>query len=386
MPPPPRTADHDVWYAIPSASVERCRAHLPAWRERGYKVAVFQGRERGDIPADITVWSETYHGWPHAVNTLCASIVPASAAIVVTGGDDMLPDPHRGAQTLAREFLERFPDGFGVMQPQGDAYMGSRFYCGSPWLGRGWIDRAYGGRGPMHASYRHNWADNELYWVARCLGVLWERPELTQYHNHFSRTEHAGLAPAYWTASARETDRQDVQLFLARAWQRFPGHEPLGGGPVFDAVRFEREYTHAAESHWVARYAPATRADGPAARVAAALDTCRRAGRQRVAVFGAGSHTLAAGAALARPPVPVVCIIDDQPALRGQTLWGYRIVSAGQAATMALDAVVLSSRTMEDELVVAAGPLAAAGAQVIRLYGPRCHAAPVGMAVALPVA
>ncbi len=363
---------HEVWFAIPSASVARCREHLPAWREQGYRVAVLQGRERGEIPADITVWSDTYNGWPDAVNFLCASVVPRRAAIVVTGGDDMLPDPHQSAEQVAGQFFERFPDGFGVMQPQGDALLGSRFFCGSPWLGRGWMDRAYGGRGPLPVGYRHNWADNELYWVARCLGRLWERPDLTQYHHHFSRGTQE--APEYWSASATNNDRHDVQLFLARAWQRFPDHQPLAvnsaATPAFDAARFEREYTGAAEAYWIDRYGSAMLTGGPAARLRDALESCHQRGKRRVALFGAGSHTRGAAAALMQPPVQVLAIIDENPGTQGTSLWNIPVMCPRTAAALRLDAVILSSRTMEDELVRSCGPLTANGAEIVRLYGP----------------
>ncbi len=152
----------EVWLALPSASVEMSRKNLPAWRAMGYKVAVYQGRERGEIPADVCVYSDEYHGWSDAVNRLCLSIVPKSADIVVAAGDDMLPDPHVDAGTIGRQFLERYPDLFGVMQPHGDPYLGARLYCGSPWMGRAYFENMYGGRGPTWPQYRHNWTDNEI--------------------------------------------------------------------------------------------------------------------------------------------------------------------------------------------------------------------------------
>jgi hypothetical protein len=120
----------EVWYAIPSANPGLCRAHLPAWRERGYRVAVLQNGRREDVPADLCVWSERYPGWAASVNALRRRPELAGADIVVTGGDDMLPDPDRDADALAAEFFARFPDGFGVMQPVGDPFMHAHEYCG----------------------------------------------------------------------------------------------------------------------------------------------------------------------------------------------------------------------------------------------------------------
>jgi len=361
----------EVWFAIPSASVQRCRARLPAWRERGYRVAVLQNRERGEIPADIVRWSDAYPGWSASINILCREVVPPSADIVVSGGDDMLPDPNHSAQELAEQFFDRFPDGFGVMQPHGDTFMNARRYCGSPWLGRGWIARAYGGRGPMPPEYRHNWADNELYWVARCLGSLWSRPDLSQPHEHHTRL--GETAPAWWRAEVEANDRRDLQTFLARCWQRFPGCEPLGGGRTFDAAEFERAYDGSAEAVWAARYGLDAAGGEAARRLRAAMESLASRGLRRVAVYGAGSHTRACAGVLMRPPVDVVCIIDDAPAMRGERLWNYPVVPLDAVRGRGgdgpgVDAVIISSAALEPELHERAGPLEAAGVEVVRLY------------------
>lgn len=358
----------EVWFAIPSANVGLCRKNLPAWRDMGYRTAVYQGRERGDVPADIVVWSDTYNGWADAVNTLCLSIVPATTPIVVTGGDDMLPDPTKRAGEIGEEFLEHFKGSFGVMQPHGDEFLSARSYCGSPWIGREWFTSMYGGRGAMWPGYRHNWADNEIFWLARCFDALWERPDLSHFHDHFSR--HGGEMPEYWKENSERRDRADLQLFIARSWQRFPGHEPIGprAGARFDAARFEREYRGFAEICWITKYGLGSLAASGERRLRAALDRCAAAGRTTVALYGAGTHTRAIGSSLMEPPVRIRCIIDDNAELHGRSLWGFPIVSVAQALTMNLDAVVLSSNSMEDKLRAAAQPLARAGVEIISLY------------------
>lgn len=357
----------EVWFAIPSANPEKCRRTLPKWREKGYKVAILQNHTRGDVPADLVVWSDTYPGWPESINILHREIVPKDAPIIVSGGDDMLPDPDHTAEELAEQFLERFPDGFGVMQPHGDTFMQARQYCGSPWLGRGFCRRMYRGSGPMFGGYRHNWADNELFWVAKGLGVLWERPDLSHFHEHFTRTGEA--PPDYWTKAVATSDRADVQLFVARSWQHFPGHEPVGGAPVYDPGVFQRESRGLAEMYWLTRYGFAAGKGSPQERLHAALESCAARGLRRVAIYGGGTHTRAAAMCLMRPPVEIVAIIDDGPALRGSRMWNYPVVTGAEASALALDAVVLSSNSMEDELARAAEPLARAGVEVVRLYG-----------------
>ncbi len=374
--------DYLVWYAIPSASPERCRRTLPAWRERGYRVAVLQNVERADIPADLTVWSDTYPGWAQSINLLTREIVPASADIVVSGGCDMLPEPHHSAQDLARQFFERFPDGFGVMQPHGDAYRNAQHYCGSPFLGRAWIDRMYGGTGPMHGGYRHNWGDLELYWVARCLGALWSRPDLSHFHDHPHR-EHTAATPTWWLNNVERHDRADVELYLQRAAAHFPGHTPSGSARAFDATPLAADTARLAERHHATLYGT-REASIAEARMAGALRDLIAQGRVPIGIFGAGAHTRRAGAAIASAGPAVACIIDDNPALTCTRAHDLPVVSSAQAAALGLAAVVLSSDAHEDRLWERAAPLRALGIRVVRLYAtapaPTGHTAPTSHA------
>jgi hypothetical protein len=221
----------------------------------------------------------------------------------------------------------------------------------------------YGGTGPMWPGYRHNWADNELYWVAKCLGRLWERPDLSQHHAHFSRD---GKPPEdYWTRNVSSADRADVQTFIARSWQNFPGHQPRDLNLRFDHELFQREYTRAPETYWISRYGAT---DDAATRISNALKTCAAQGCTRVAIYGAGTHTRSAAAALMDAPVHIDCIIDDSPLHAGRSLWNFPILTLAQAQSRNLDAVILSSKTMEAELAKAAHPLTTQGTKLIHLY------------------
>ncbi|MAY75473.1 MAG: hypothetical protein CMJ31_12320 [Phycisphaerae bacterium] len=356
----------EVWFAIPSASVERCRERLPAWRDMGYRIAVLQNVERGEIPADLVVWSDTYPGWAESINILCRDIVPASADIVVSGGDDMLPDPDRSAQQLAAEYFERFPDGFGVMQPAGDQFMWAQNYCGSPWFGRRFFETMYGGAGPMHGGYRHNWADYELYWVARCLGVLWMRTDATQYHAHFSREGEE--TPEWWKQNVGAADRADCELFLERKQAAFPGHAPRGLDVTFDIEDLLRNESGVAEWHLDRNHASAALTQPVATRVQEALDTLAARGARRVVIYGAGTHTLKAAQALASPPVDILAIADDDARRHGDKLWGYPIVALDDVERLRPDAIVLSSDSFEDKLWAKAAGYGSLGIDVIRLY------------------
>lgn len=355
----------EVWFAIPSANPEKCRQTLPAWRAMGYKIAVLQNHERGEIPADLCVWSDTYPGWPRSVNMLCKSIVPKGVSIVVSGGDDMLPDPHHSAHQLARQFLERFPDTFGVMQPHGDEYLAARRYCGSPFMGRAWFDTMYAGRGGMYDGYHHNYADNELYWVAKGMQVLWERPDLSHYHDHFTREGRA--APSYWT-SVRKNDLHDCLLYYARVHERFPAHEPVH-------AHASRAYAHPTDTEPMLVLANQrllrVAIDNPfASAIAQGLAEAAADGCETVAIYGIGFHTQVGCAALAEPPVRIACFIDDNAANQGRTLWNVPVVSREQAMHMRVDGIVLSANSVEDRLYDNCAPLLARGTRVYRLYAP----------------
>lgn len=356
----------EVWFAIPSANPELCRQTLPRWRDMGYKIAVLQNHRRGDIPADIVRWSDHYPGWAASINLLCREVVPASADIVVSGGDDMLPDPNFTAQELAEEFYDRFPDGFGVMQPHGDDWGKTQHYCGSPWLGRGWIECANGGRGPMNPEYHHNWADCELYWVAKCLGVLWSRPELTQRHEHFLRN--GAPKPAYWESVERNGAR-GLQTLLARKHAHFPGAMPAGRPFTFDSRPIDFDPHRFAERRAVHYLKVLIDETQGKPRMNEAIGALASAGVERIALYGAGAHTRALSGTLRDCPLEVACIVDDDPARQGGRLWGFPIVSPAEALRQfAFEAVLLSSDAHEAALWQKCKAFRERGVPTLRVY------------------
>lgn len=210
-----------VWYAIPSASTERAERCASAWREMGYRVAILID---GDTPeprgANLVMRVPTYEGYFASVNALSRRLVIEDGAeIVVTGGDDMFPDPHHRADEIARDFRRDFPDLCGVMQPTGDDMPGTDRICGSPWLGREWILRGYDGTGPFHGGYRQFYGDEELRIVATRHDRMLDRPDLVQRHEHWSR---GGTPTAYQKANDRHWPI-DQALFVERQAARFPG-------------------------------------------------------------------------------------------------------------------------------------------------------------------
>lgn len=219
----------EVWYAIPSASAANCARTLPEWRERGYKIALLQDADnRFEAEADVIVAPfERYRGYGASINHLIRAVVPKEAPIVVTGGDDMYPEMSRTAGEIAQEFLKRFPDTFGVMQPTGDAYASTREICGSPWIGRAFAERAYGGRGPYCEEYFQLFEDQELHDVASRLGVLWMRRDLMHFHHHWRRARGDDAAPpAYLEASLRR-ESESRAIYERRRAAGFPGSAAL---------------------------------------------------------------------------------------------------------------------------------------------------------------
>jgi len=215
----------NVWYAVCSINEKRCTQCFAAWKAMGYRTAVLLDKGK-PVPqnTDLHIEESVWPGYYQSFIKLCKTIGDA-ADIVVTGGDDITPDFKNRADKIGKEFFEHFPDGFGVMQPTGDDMPGRYEICPSPWIGSGWIRRAYGGKHPVWPEYFGFFGDEELKNVSEKLGVLWRRDDLIQYHDHWSRkdgpkkTDYQIKNDGYWKA--------DETLFHARKAEGFPGHEPL---------------------------------------------------------------------------------------------------------------------------------------------------------------
>lgn len=242
----------NVWVCVPSKRpAAEVTAWRDAWRAQGYKVALW--RDNGDdgnelIHAEICRHAP-YPGYALAVNHLVALALSFDKECdwIVTGGDDVLPDPNHSAEEIANQCADHFAivggtgkaRTFGVMQPTGDRWGDAtgpyiERVCGSPWMGREFCKRVNRGNGPLWPGYFHMGEDEELQAVAIKYGVLWQRPDLTHYHQHWGRPkpgevlgqrdrmpkflEHANSRP--------EWDRYKA-LFAERQAAGFPGSELL---------------------------------------------------------------------------------------------------------------------------------------------------------------
>jgi len=229
--------DFNIWAVFPSADPERARNAIERWYNLGYHVLAQTDKDFG-IRESAYIMVREYNGYWESINFIIAGILHERSALradfVVAIGDDMEPDPNFTAQEIAMQMYEHFGDDPGVMQPCGDpqgkdatGQPAAARICGSPWFNRAWIDRAYGGNGPCPPYYRQFYGDEEIKYVSEMLGCLWMRPDLTQYHLHWSwghsqRTEYQTENQKYW--------KQDQETFMGRKEKGFPGHELLPRG------------------------------------------------------------------------------------------------------------------------------------------------------------
>lgn len=282
--------------ARPPEEAEKC---LREWRELGYKIALFVDWNPPGQPLETRIskgdlmlrgggrfapqfdpktglplteqqtyppdWNE-YPGYALAVNSLIKEVLKRDpgAQWFIAAGDDTLPDPNHTPEEIARQCSRHFGEThqqfrmehvvsniplpkqpsvrmpwstFGVMQPTGDRFAGGSIdrIAGSPWIGREFAERMYGGNGPYWHEYRHMWVDEEIMCVAQKLGVFWQRPDLIHKHNHFMRESDAINSPAVRKpipphlveANSSQHWEHYGAIFRRRKAQNFPGHEPL---------------------------------------------------------------------------------------------------------------------------------------------------------------
>lgn len=238
---------------------------MAKWQDLGYKIMLWRDSDAdSDAFRGVAMLFGIYPGYARATNELIQFVMchDPRADWFVTGGDDVDPDPTKTADEIAFECDEHFRDHwnrvsrdqtlcihpltviakyqtFGVMQPTGDRW-GDRQgayidrVAGSPWIGREFARRAYRGNGPYWPEYTHMGVDEELQAVAAKLGVFWQRPDLTHYHDHWGRAVppatigHRSNMPAFLEApnTQAEWDRYK-SIFAARAAAGFPGSEVI---------------------------------------------------------------------------------------------------------------------------------------------------------------
>lgn len=214
-----------VWYCIPSANAPQCTETFARWQAAGYMTAVLID---GDAPepenADLIVRVEQYPGYGGSVNELCRRLPDVDW--IITGGDDTYPDETHSPDQIAQECDAHFKGTFGVMQPTGDPWLENciKNFCGSPWMGREFRRRANMGTGPYCAAYGHLYDDTELQNIAIRERCFWQRPDLAQIHNHWTKK---GIPRPEYLLKYESNVFNSKRLFETRRAAGFPGSEFL---------------------------------------------------------------------------------------------------------------------------------------------------------------
>jgi hypothetical protein len=172
-----------------------------------------------------------FPGYYRVINEVVDWAFKDGAHLVTCIGDDMGP-PKQGAEFHSTRFLSRFPSPVepGLMQCTGDR-QGSQIegrvaaerICGSPTFNRGWNDRAFQGHGPFgDYGFKSFYCDEMLYEVGRKLGVLYQEPELSIDHKHWSFLR---SKKEWWHEKAQKNWTYDKELFESLKANGFPGSE-----------------------------------------------------------------------------------------------------------------------------------------------------------------
>lgn len=192
---------------FPTANRARCARVGPTWNALGYNCITYTD---GDFVR--------YPGYFNGVNQIIREIWDDEWNVVICAADDLYPDP-RPAEEILEVYRTRFPDFDGVMQPCGDDLPGTAEICGSPWIGRKFIERAYDGFGPYFPGYRQFYGDEELQNVAQAKGKLWMCLSVTQRHEHWLR----GIPKTDYQLANERHWEHDKALFTSRKAAGFPG-------------------------------------------------------------------------------------------------------------------------------------------------------------------
>jgi hypothetical protein len=101
-----------------------------------------------------------------------------------------------------------------------------------------------------------------------------------------------------------------------------------------------------------------------------AVETLRVAGARRIALYGAGRDAGALVRVIDATPIPVACIVDDDPRRRGGALIGRDVVDAAEAIARGVDGVVVASNLHAEKIWAACDVFREHGVRVVCPSGP----------------
>jgi len=205
--------------AFPSLDYKRAKETATRWKNAGYLPLVIMNKEhvKKGIPAMVCA-VEGYEGYYRAMNWACQSLVEHERAdIVVCISDRMRPPQNKRSEEVGQQFASRFRNGQGIMVPLQGAESGDLKPCG-PWIGKRFIQKYYGGKGPYYERYFQFYGNRELFTVANRDGLLWLRDDLDQ-------EVIGGETDFYRKANREEYWTRDQGVFVERQEMGFPGSE-----------------------------------------------------------------------------------------------------------------------------------------------------------------
>jgi glycosyltransferase involved in cell wall biosynthesis len=101
-------------------------------------------------------------------------------------------------------------------------------------------------------------------------------------------------------------------------------------------------------------------------------DTLRQIAAQtphaRVALWGAGRHTIALAAEFAKPPVPIVAVLDDDASHHSDSIWGLPIIDPAAAHEHEITDVIISSWMHQPAMWNRRAQIESQGIRVHRIY------------------
>lgn len=167
----------------------------------------------------------------------------------------------------------------------------------------------------------------------------------------------------------------DRETLARNAWRRVGERFSLGR-QIRAASRAIQAASDSAPRHWPAsRACSSVSRDADGGDFSVPADAARRMRRvlgtlpgRRVAIWGAGRHTVALASVIGEHSDRVCAIVDDDAARAGKRLWGYTILTPEDVPSAGVTDVVISSWMHEERIWRRRAALERRGVRVHRLY------------------
>lgn len=321
-------ASGEVWVALMPSSQACAQSMVGMWQSRGYRVALASADEAA-TQADITLAARQ----GESSSRLRARLIEAAldrADVIVLADEAVEPDTAHTGPQIAALFRRHFSGTRGVMLPAPTAQVTpDPASTLGVWIGRAWAQAC--GASALAQAFESNWQDAWLCVQAERQGRLWQCQEIIQ-----SIIRHG--TPAQHNSNLLADTLQFLALNARAATSSHATDSHAGSA-------FAAHATQHAEQLWWALAGKHALQQTAHAALENAFAHCAAQGWSRIALFGAGRHTRAGGAALMSPHVEIIAIVDDDTRLTEHSLWGYPIRRSCDLSSLKADAIVISSDT-----------------------------------------